>query len=309
MNFLCKVIVPLLIFLLIGSCVFGASYERIRHWFLLASAGDVRLYGRRDYARKKLVKAGEDAVPFLITQLGRKNIRKVREAERALKKIGKDAVPYLIEALADTNHSIASLSARILGSIGDHRAVAPLMVAARYGYPGLRASSCYALGRLRDTSAVPILIDALSDTLKSVRRLAALSLGKLKDVRAIEPMFALLADSFYSVRYTAQNAIANIDSRRAFELASARLDSAGLPEKYHLIVLLGAIGEEDALPILEKLLQDSDHRIRGFACEALRYFRGNWQVANMLKRSLWDNSPFVRMKALNALRRIKSKAT
>ncbi len=295
----------LLLLFVCASLCDAVSMDRIQHWFLLASAGDVRLYEKGARARKKLGKAGEKAVPFLIRQLGRKNIRKVREAERALKSIGKPAVPYLVRALADTNRKIASLSALILGKIGDPAAVPPLMVTARYGYPGLRASSCNALGGLGDTSAVPILIDALSDTIPSVRRQAALSLGKLEDERAVEPLFELLADSSYAVRYTAQNALAKIDTRRAMEIALERLDSAKTLEKYHLIVLLGAIGDEEVLPFLEKLLQDTDPRIRGFACEALGFFRGKWRVANMLKRSLWDNSPFVQMKASNALNKIK----
>ena len=62
-------------------------------------------------------------MPFLISQLRRKNIRKVLTAERALRAIGEDAVPYLIMALADTNKTVASLSARILGQIGDKRAL------------------------------------------------------------------------------------------------------------------------------------------------------------------------------------------
>ncbi len=296
----------MLLSLSVGS--YAASMKKIKHWFLLASAGDVRLYAKGAKARKKLAKSGKKAVPFLITQLGRKNIRKVLEAERALRKMGDDAMPYLIMALADTNKGIASLSTRILGSVGNKDAIPPLMVAARYGYPGLRGSACYALGRLGDTVAVPILIDALTDTIASVRRLAALSLGRLGDKRAVEPLFALLSDSSYAVRYTAQNAIAKIDTRKALDIALEKLDSANIPEKYHLIVLLGAIKNEDALPTLEKLLQDSDPHIRGFACEALGHFRGNWRVANMLKHSLWDNSPFVQMKAENALGKIKKAA-
>ena len=303
-----RMILSFLILIVFFSDGYAASMEKIRHWFLLASAGDVRLYKKGEKARKKLARCGEKAVPFLISQLGRKNIRKVREAERALRAIGDDAVPYLIMALADTNKGIASLSARILGSTHNRDAVPPLMVAARYGYPGLRASACYALGKLGDTAAVPILIDALTDTIASVRRLAALSLGRLKDERAIEPLFSLLSDSSYAVRYTAQNAISKIDSKKALEIALAKVDSAEIPEKYHLIVLLGALKDEDALPTLEKFLQDTSPQIRGFACEALGYFRGNWRVANMLKHSLWDNSPFVKMKAENSLDRLKKKS-
>ena len=283
----------------------AVSQEKIQHWFLLASAGDVRLYHKRDKALKNLCKSGEDAVPYLITQLGRKNIRKVINAERVLVKIGEPAVPYLIEALADTNKKIASISAQILGSIHDKRALPPLMVAARHGYIGLRASACGALGKFGDTSVVPILIDALSDTIPSVRRQAALSLGRIGDPRAIEPLFDVLDDSVYSVRYTAEYALEKIDTDTLLKIALARVDSARPLEKYHLIVILGSTRSDTALKILEKYLQDQDYFIRGFACEALASFRGDWRVANMLKRALWDNSEFVRMKAGSALDRFK----
>lgn len=291
----------LCVFLSLATILFALDTEEIRHLFLVASAGDVRLYPKAEKARKKLAKCGKKAVPFLIEQLGRRDIRNVREAENALRSIGKPAVPYLIAAMADTNEDIASTSAMILGDIADKGALPTLLVTARHGYPKLRAASCNALGKLGDTSAVPILIDALRDSIPSVRRNAALSLGKLKNVKAIEPLFALLRDSSYSVRYTAQEALTQIDTRKATEIAISKVDSAQGSEKYHLIVLLGALKDELVLPVLERYLQDQDQYLRGFACEALGHFRGNWRVANLLKRSLWDNSPFVRMKAYNAL--------
>ena len=285
--------------------VSAASMEKIRHLFLLASAGDIRLQKKAKIAQKKLGKCGEDAVPFLISQLKRKNIRKVLTAERALRAIGEDAVPYLIMALADTNKTVASLSARILGQIGDKRALPALMVAARYGFPGLRASACYALGNFQDSAVVSVLIDALKDTVPAVRRYAALSLMKLGTRRAIKPLFELLADSSYGVRYTAERALAKIDTDTLFALALARLDSAQPPEKYHIISLIGAVRSDSALAVIGKLLQDQNYFVRGFACEALGYFRGNWRAANMLKRALWDNSEFVRMKARSALEKMK----
>ena len=303
-NFKNKIIVFTII--LISFCVSNAtSQEKIHHWFMLASTGDIRLFPKRDKALKNLSKSGEEAVPYLITQLGRKNIRKVINAERVLTKIGEPAVPYLIEALADTNKKIASISAGILGSIHDKRAIPPLMVAARHGYTGLRASACGALGRFDDTSAVPILIDALADTIPSVRREAAFSLGIIKDSRAIAPLFKVLDDSVYSVRYTAEYALEKIDTDELLEIALAEIDSAKPLEKYHIIVILGSTKSDKISNILEKYLQDQDYFIRGIACESLGFFRGNWRVANMLKRALWDNSEFVRMKAGRSLDKFK----
>ncbi|RKZ32736.1 hypothetical protein DRQ33_05365 [bacterium] len=302
MKYYTKNKILLTVILFVGITTAGAvSQEKIRHWHLLASAGDIRLYEKREKAYEKLVKSDEDAVPYLITQLGRKNIRKVRTAERALRDIGETAVPHLIEALADTNDKIASLAASILGRIGDKRALPSLMVSARHGSIGLRASACGALGSFNDTSAVPVLIDALDDTIPSVRRKSALSLGKIKSPIAIDKLFTLLDDSVYSVRYTAESALAKIGTEKLLRLALEKIDSAKPLEKYHIIVLLGATRMKEALTTLERLLQAQDHYVRGFACEALGYFRGDWEVANMLKRALWDNSEFVRMKAQRAL--------
>jgi len=298
-------IVPLAIIILCLCSIEAASQAEIRHFFLLASAGDVRLYDKGKDAFNNLVKAGDEAVPYLITQLGRKNIRKVITAERALTEIGDDAVSNLIEALADTNKRIASISASILGNIGNRDALPSLMVAAQHGYSGLRGSACSALGDFRDTVAVTVLINALGDSIPGVRRAAALALGIIGTRRAIEPLFALLADTVYSVRYTAEGALTKIKHPKVRLIALASVDSAESPEKYHLIVVLGSTKSLEALDALEKYLQDADYHIRGFACEALGYFRGNWKVANMLKRTLWDNSEFVKIQAEKALNRFR----
>lgn len=287
--------------------VYSASQEQLNQWFILASAGNVKLYAKAEKALTKIVKEGENAVPFLISQLDRKNIRKVITAERSLKQIGKAAVPLLIRALADTNESIAYMSASILGDIRDKRAILPLMVAAHHKSPTIRGSACDALGKLGDTSAVNVLVQCLKDSIPGVRRKAALALGKIGDVRALLPILPLLWDEQYSVRYTAENAIANMQPDSVFNIVSALLDTASAPAKYHLIVLLGRTNKKDAITKLQILLHDSDIWIRGYACEALGYIRGDWQVANMLKSALWDNSLFVKMKSLRALEEIKAK--
>ena len=285
----------------------GDHTKAIEHQFLLASASDFRLQPKQKKALKKLASYDEEAMEYLIGQFDRKDIRKRKTIIAAAEMIGDDAEDALLNELGGTNPKHSAFAAYILGKICSHKAVVPLMLATKSSYTPLRVNACLALGNIGDTAAVDNLIAALSDTTPAVRRTAALSLGKLKSKKAIPYLIGLLGDEGYAIRYTASYAIAAIGDTLSADTLLAMLGQAKTPERYHIVETVGLLHPSLALTDLMKLTEDTDYMTRGFVCQALGNYRGNYKVANSLKKALSDTSPFVRMMAENSLKSLRDK--
>ncbi len=294
---------------IINISLWSSSENRYQKWFAIASMEDIKFKVEGKKAFENLISAGSDAAPYLISQLGRSNPNKHDKAMEILINIDKNAVPYLIESLSDTSNRVSSSVAKLLGEIRDKRAVPSLKLAAMHGNADLKSNSCWALGQINDKTSTAILVGALTDQSSYVRLSAAHALGNLKSNNSIEPLFKLLSDVNYSVRLAAFDALSRMPYKQIAEISTNRIEISEPPEKYFLIVLVGTCDNDDSLNTLEPLLQSTDQFIRGFTCEALSYRRGNYRAANLLKKALWDSSPFVRMKARNSLFKIKQGQT
>jgi HEAT repeat protein len=160
-------------------------------------------------------------------------------AARRLVKIGDTAVRRLIEALdgdwTPTNEYWSRTEiARILGQIGDRRAVEPLVAllavdpahlrsARAFGNDDiqrvialgtaleLRESAAEALGQIGDKEAVePLIACYRDDSLQAganVRKAVVIALGKLRDPRALDTLTAALKDEDSKVREVVQAAL------------------------------------------------------------------------------------------------------
>ncbi len=294
---------------IINIPLWSSSENRYQKWFAIVSMEDIRFKVEEKRAYENLVSAGSDAAPYLISQLGRSNPKIHDKAMEILINIDKNAVPYLIESLSDTSNKVSSSAAELLGEIGDKRAVPSLKLAAMHGNEDLKSNSCWALGQINNKTSTAILVGALNDQSSYVRLSAAYALGNLKSINSIEPLFKLLSDVNYSVRLAAFDALSRMPYKQIAEISTNRIEISEPPEKYFLIVLVGTCDSDNSLNTLEPLLQSTDQFIRGFTCEALSYRRGNYRAANLLKKALWDSSPFVRMKARNSLFKIKQGQT
>lgn len=299
----------LLALLIIISVAFGRmTREEIRHDFLLLTAGDLKYYDLFEKTRKRLYRAGPDAVEIAIEYISRKSPRKQRAIKWIAEGVGEDAVEPLTYVLTRPDEDAAAFAAYLLGNIGSRKGAVPLMLASKSASRKVRSASIGALGYCGDSSAVPILIDALDDSSAAIRRKAAHSLGLLKVERSVSPLIELLSDSIANVRYSASYAIAAIDCEGADSLLLGEMesDSLGELERYHIIETLGLLRSEEARPMLFELLDDPFYLNRGFSCQALGHYRGDYEVANALKRSLNDASGFVQMMAREALETMRN---
>lgn len=113
-------------------------------------------------------------------------------------------VPRLAKVLRkDMDPVRRRYAAESLETLGDSRAVRPLIEALQDHHASVRRSSARALQSIRDTSATEALIRTLEgDADWRVRREAARTLGELGDTRSIEPLINRLddTDGFHELR-------------------------------------------------------------------------------------------------------------
>ena len=147
----------------------------------------------RRLAAEALARLGDaGAVGALVERL-KDDAGPVRQAaEQALAGFGIAAVPALAEAVAagaGRGRSSPGLhaAARVLGRIGDERAVDPLALLLREGPPEARATAAEALGALGLTGGIPALRAALGDPVPEVREAARRAIVGIAGEQALAP--------------------------------------------------------------------------------------------------------------------------
>jgi HEAT repeat protein len=179
-----------------------------------------------------------------------------------------------IARLLDTN---AAVNARVssayrLGSLGDARAVEPLITVLGETESRIRQATAIALGQLRDARAVEPLVAALRDADNGVRESAATALGWLRDRRAVETLMWALRDRYAFVRRWVANALGKLGEPGFQALLTALRDTnAGV--RSDAAEALGELGDARAVEPLVVLLEDTEdaywERVCDVATEAL----------------------------------------
>lgn len=130
-----------------------------------------------------------------------------------------EVVQPLIEALKIEDYEIRYSAAKLLGLIGDKRAVEPLIEALKndnFFTDLVKVRIIKSLAELGDKKAVEALIEALkNDERQSVRKEAAIALGKIGDKRAVLPLIEALKDVSYEVKWGAAVALGMLGDSRA----------------------------------------------------------------------------------------------
>ncbi|MGL5836700.1 MAG: HEAT repeat domain-containing protein [Waterburya sp.] len=130
-----------------------------------------------------------------------------------------EAVNPLIQILQSSTESInpeeqagiKALVARILGEIGDSRAVLPLIKILCDEEYLTRYWTIISLGKLKDSRATLHLINLLQDSHQEVQKIAIWALGEIKDIGAIEPLTKLVSETIDpNIRQAAQDALLKI---------------------------------------------------------------------------------------------------
>ena len=251
--------------------------------------------GVRQAAAEALVKQGKqpelagNVVSQLITALDAPEADLASLAENALLQIGSVATPQLLTALNNRRISSAQRSrvARVLGHLGDERALSDLIDAvlqgesdqvegyteavARIGAPAVQPLIHALEGRDITTSsglvsslskigapAVGPLIEAIAGNAPEVRNAAVKALEGV-GTPAIEPLtHALLFDNRLEVRRRALEVLGHVGEGHVVAALIGALDDSDLGVRINAIRHLGSLGIVEAVPQLADILQHGD---------------------------------------------------
>jgi HEAT repeat protein len=166
------------------------------------------------------------AIPLLVKELRFVDERSSREVAEALVGFGPLAVPALITLLADPADPASRVwAARVLGRIGDPRAVDELIGRLQDRDDRLRMTAAEALGMLGDPRALqPIVRAILRDPAPQVRAHAAGAVARIEGERAVDVLVAALSDTDYATRIRALEAFETMQVEDTSPLESALRD-------------------------------------------------------------------------------------
>jgi HEAT repeat protein len=201
-----------------------------------------------------------------------------------------EALTVPLEALENDDIDWVHRAVRVLGKIGDARAVEPLIATVDRHAKSVQGtykmtqdtrqpcnpgdvvfSGVQALGKLADTRAVPVLITVLGEPDFIISAAAARALGDLGDPRAAEPLVAGLG------RALSQRRTATRDSDIAVKA---------------MINALGKIGDSAAVEPLLGMLDHAKPRVIIWVAEALGKI-GDVRAAERLSSLLLGNAPWL----------------
>jgi HEAT repeat protein len=231
-------------------------------------------------AADQLLAFGSAAVPPLIAALKSENATLRFHAADVLGDFDDPVVvPALMRLLDDEEADIRRLVADLLGQRVDARAVVPLLNAAKDEDPAVREAAVRALGTMgQSLKAVGIeqtLTESMGDSDWGTRQSAAEMLIYL-NAEATDAAWSLLLEDLQNddveVRLGTAWALAQMPTKapQVFEVLAQLLSESNAAIRFQAITALGELGDQRAIPLLVKLLNDPDETTRQSVQAALR---------------------------------------
>lgn len=176
--------------------------------------------------------------------------------------------PALLQALNDPFDGVRLAAAQTLGRMKIQSAVTPLTEKMKDPDPRMRRTVVYALKNIKDGASGPVRA-ALKDSDAGVRQQAALALGEWGDKDASSSLKEALNDKDAKVKVSAALALGRLGDPSGFPQALAGAQSAEPETRALAARALGETKNPQAIPILEKLQNDSDAFVQREANNAL----------------------------------------
>ncbi|GFO68449.1 PBS lyase [Geomonas limicola] len=249
--------------------------------------------------------------------------------DRPLKELkGSTQVAGLLASLDGTDPVVLDAVVRVVGIMGEERAVPGLLAVARQerhraaclqAFRGVGESALATLlerypeahaqeqafiaqvaGELGLVEAVDLVREGLEDDAPQLRSACALALAKLAPKGAARRIASLLGDPAHEVAEAALEALRRLSSREPEELTRlcSDLSQSGRPERRRdAALLLASLSDSERLGLMVK---DEDAGVRTAAVTSLARC-GQPQSVGSLVMALVDESPQVRVAAAQAL--------
>jgi len=239
---------------------------------------------------KLLTELAETAVPALNSVLEYRGWQTRSRAEKILIDIGPAAVSDLIEAFEDRRNNARIDIARILGKIGDNRAVPPLLNAIWENDKELRKWVASSLGQIKDPSAVPHLVRVLGNPEASL------------DLRS-----RVIVTGELDLQLLVLGALGEIGHVSAVPAIVPWLKANDEDVRIRAAKALGMIGDPSAIPALIEVLKGDDLKLHSTAAEAMGSIGGEEAVI-ALTEAMSTKDINLRMRIVSALGETRSRS-
>lgn len=251
--------------------------ERIGN--LLEKEANLRLDEVSDY----LTLLQQNAIKPLIHLLGKlKNSKARRLVCDALSEIGKNAIELFTPFMEDRRWFLVRNITYILGRIGKEKALPYLQKAFNHEDVRVRREAVQALGLIGGPKAISLLIKALVDKDARIRAMSAINLGKMGKNVGLAALLEVVQSKEFQKKEPAEmkaflDAIGMVGSNEALPVLQQLLERRsllGLGKKDELRFgaanTLAMIGTPEAKAILERGRNAKDETIRAACQQALR---------------------------------------
>jgi len=255
-----------------------------------------------------------EAVPALMLALEDDHAWVRGSAAKALGRIGtEEAVAILMRSLTGTPSDVQKGALDGLGYARASVAVPRLMAMfATSDDCSVRRHIVRVLGEIGDRRAITMLLKEFEDPGSDVRHWAVDALGAIKDERAVGPLLKEVEETrereygphksaFFG--YAVMRALAKIGASDAIDPTIALLGHKHAPVRSSAASALGLFGGERALEALIVALNDDDLRVRRSAAQSLGNM-GDPRAVRPLVRTMNDRSGSVRAAVVTALGKI-----
>ncbi len=239
-------------------------------------------------------------------------------AEEALFEIGAPAVDALISALRDSEMPTRIAATRLLGRIGDCRAVEPLLEAydlccefswgpSRDHYEDLHCWAAWALSRIGDPRGIRVMIAFLGSEYEWVEALALDALVKFGH-EAVEPLIEAIPRMDDDAKYSTAMALGQIGSPQAVDALVGILQGEW-EERWECarnaaVSALGRIRDHRAVAPLIGALGHESYNTRYAAVQALGEIGGPEALVALAETASADESDYVKRAARTAIGKI-----
>jgi len=132
---------------------------------------------------------GRSAIPLILDLLPDPDLKETAIA--ILKEMAEHHLPTILEGLRNPRPEIVAGVARMLGNLGDIRAISKLRIPLHHEDMSVRRETIRAIEKFRSPAAVPILTEVLSDPAPEIRVAAVQALAALPSDRIKEPLVSL----------------------------------------------------------------------------------------------------------------------
>jgi len=250
--------------------------------------------------------ADDDVLDVEIRALIAKMARDDWAAKQACNEVaqkGKAAVPYLIKALEHPTPRVRYWSISALRSIGDERAVAPIIERLKKdNHPTVRSVAVWHIGEwFKREDVKKAVLEALADEDEDVRTWAMRLIEEKKYTGGVGALKKLLQSEQERTRYGALRAIAALEGEKSIGTLKKALNEDSSPQVRAAAVFhLGEYFDKPEIrDLIVAMLDDKDQLVQGWAMRVVAEKRYKPALPKVMLLVQSDD-PDVRYDAINA---------